>query len=70
MIIFINSESAKFCQIKLRIKRFIHKRKVVPFFCFTVYIATLWRQAQSLCELSRQRRYSPRVQFTKYLTTI
>jgi len=32
MIIFINNKSTKFCQITLRIKRFIHKRKVVPFF--------------------------------------
>ena len=31
MIIIINSKSTKFCQITLRIKRFIHKRKVVPF---------------------------------------
>ena len=32
MIIFINNKSTKFCQITLRIKRFIHKRKVIPFF--------------------------------------
>ena len=31
MIIIINSKSTKFCQITLHIKRFIHKRKVVPF---------------------------------------
>jgi len=38
MIIFVNDKSTKFCQITLHIKRFIHKRKVVPFFCRTVYI--------------------------------
>jgi len=38
MIIFINNNSTKFCQITLRIKRFIHKRKVVPIFCLKVYI--------------------------------
>jgi len=38
MIIFINNNSTKFCQITLRIKRFVHKRKVVPFFFLTVYI--------------------------------
>jgi len=32
MIIFVNIKNAKFCQITLRIKRFIHKRKAVPFF--------------------------------------
>jgi len=32
MIIFTNNKSTKFCQITLCIKRFIHKRKVVPFF--------------------------------------
>jgi len=32
MIMFINSENTKFCQSTLRTKRFIHKRKVVPFF--------------------------------------
>jgi len=32
MIIFINIKSNKFCQIALRIKRFIHERKVVSFF--------------------------------------
>jgi len=32
MIIFANDENTKFCQITLRIKRFIHKRKVVPFY--------------------------------------
>jgi len=38
MIIFINNNSTKFCQITLRIKRFLHKRKVIPFFWRTVYI--------------------------------
>jgi len=38
MIIFINNKSTKFCQITLHIERFIRKRKVVPFFCLTVYI--------------------------------
>ena len=37
MIIFINNKSTKFCQITLRIKRLIHRRKVVPFFYLTVY---------------------------------
>jgi len=32
MTIFINNKSTKFCQITLRVKRFIRKRKVVPFF--------------------------------------
>jgi len=32
MVIFINNKSTKFCQITLRIKRFIHKRNMVPFF--------------------------------------
>jgi len=31
MIIFVNSESTIFSRIRLRIKRFIHKRKVVHF---------------------------------------
>jgi len=31
MIIFINNNSTKFCQITLHIRRFIHKGKVVPF---------------------------------------
>ena len=38
MIIFIKNKSTKFCQTALRIKRFMHKRKVVPFFCLTMYI--------------------------------
>ena len=38
MIIFINKNSTKFCQITLCIKTFIHRRKVVPFFCLTVCI--------------------------------
>jgi len=38
MIIFMNSKSTKFCQIILRIKRFIHKRKVIPFLCLMVYL--------------------------------
>jgi len=45
MIIFINNKSAKNCQITLCIKKFIHKRKVVPFllpcgvdFQFTVHL--------------------------------
>jgi len=38
MILFINNESTKFCQTTLRIKRFIHKRKVVPFLLHGVYI--------------------------------
>jgi len=37
MITFVNNESTKFCQITLHIKRFIQKRKVVPFFCLPVY---------------------------------
>jgi len=33
MTIFINNKSTKYCQITMCIiKRFIHKRKVVPFF--------------------------------------
>jgi len=32
MIISINNKSTKFCQITLRIKRFIRIRKVVSFF--------------------------------------
>jgi len=36
ILIFINSKSTKFSQITLRVKRFIHKIKVVPFFCLTV----------------------------------
>ena len=39
MTIFINNKSTKFRQITLRIKRFIHKRKVIPFFCLSVYRA-------------------------------
>jgi len=35
MVIFTDNNSAKFCQITLRIKKFIHKRKLVPFFCLT-----------------------------------
>ena len=37
MIIFTNNKSTKFCLIALHINRFIHKRKVVPFFCLKVY---------------------------------
>ena len=37
MIILINNKNTKFCQITLRAKRFIRKRKVVPFFCLTVH---------------------------------
>jgi len=37
MIVFINNKIIKFCQIALHIKRFIHKRKMVPFFCLTVH---------------------------------
>ena len=36
MIIFGNNKSTKSRQIALRIKRFIHKRKVVNFFCLRV----------------------------------
>ena len=32
MIIFNNNKSTEFCQFTLRIKRFIHKRKVVNVF--------------------------------------
>jgi len=32
MIMFIYNKSTKFYQITLRIKRFVHERKVVPFF--------------------------------------
>jgi len=32
MITFINNINTKFCLMTLRIKRFIHKRKVVLFF--------------------------------------
>jgi len=32
MIIYINNKGTKFCQITLHNKRYIHKRKVVPFF--------------------------------------
>ena len=39
MITFINDKTINFCQITLRIKRFIHERKVVPFFCLMVYTA-------------------------------
>jgi len=38
MIVFVKNKSTRFCQITLRIKGFIHSRKVVPFFCVTVYI--------------------------------
>jgi len=31
MMIFINNMNTTFCQITLRMKTFIHKRKVVPF---------------------------------------
>ena len=36
MIIFIDNSSTKFCEISLRIKIFIRKRKVVLFFCLTM----------------------------------
>jgi len=36
MIVFTDSKSTKFCQITLRVKTFIRK-KVVHFFCLTVY---------------------------------
>jgi len=35
-IIFNNNKSTKYCQITLRVKKFNHERKVVPFFCLTV----------------------------------
>jgi len=45
MIIFINNKSTKFCQITLRIKRFIGKRKGVPFFLpHSVYRTTCYLQ--------------------------
>jgi len=40
MIIFTNNKTTNFCQITLRIKRIIHERQVVPFFCLTVYISS------------------------------
>jgi len=40
MIIFIINNSTKLCQITLRINKFIHKRKVVP---FLPHCATLGR---------------------------
>jgi len=36
MKIFISNKSTIFCQITLHIKRFIHKRKVVPFLPYSV----------------------------------
>ena len=38
MTIYTNNKSTKFYKDTLRTTRFIHKRKVVPFFCLTVYI--------------------------------
>jgi len=38
MAIFINNKSAKFCQITLHSKIFIHKRKVVLLFCLAAYV--------------------------------
>ena len=38
MVIFLNNKSTKFSQITFRIKRFTHKRKVVPFFCLTMLV--------------------------------
>ena len=40
MIIFTNDKSAKFCLITLCVKRFIHKRKVVPF----LFSAPWWQK--------------------------
>jgi len=56
MIIFINNKSAKFCQITLRTKRFIHK-KVVPFFCLTVlYFFTTSNRTEGEKLIFRSRR--------------
>jgi len=42
MIIFVNNKSTKFCQVTLHINKFIHKRKVVPFFLrYSVYAKLL-----------------------------
>ena len=38
MIIFVNNKTTKLCQITLRIKRYINKRKVFPFFCIVFMI--------------------------------
>jgi len=43
MIIFTDNKSAERYQITLRITEFMHKRKVVPFFCLTVNRRT-WRR--------------------------
>jgi len=43
MIIFTNDKSAKFCLITLCVKRFIHKRKVVPF----LFSAPWWQKKRN-----------------------
>jgi len=59
MTIFISIKSTKFWQFTLRIKRFIHKRKAVPFFCLTVYITVLISKCCRL--LCQYRNVNPRV---------
>jgi len=68
MTIFISIKSTKFWQFTLRIKRFIHKRKAVPFFCLTVYITVLiskccrllcqYRNVNPLSTTARSSAYS------------
>jgi len=55
MIIFSNNKSTKFCLIALHINRFIHKRKVVPFFCLKVY-ATRTEYIQNVFASKNVRR--------------
>jgi len=51
MIILINIKSTKFCQDRLGIKRFIHRRKVVPF--FLLHGGPVW--ARERCRISPPR---------------
>ena len=68
MLIFVSNKSTKFCQITLHIKRVIHKRKVVPFFCITAldwpsacwWSAGTWARAWRRASSVRHARIWPR----------
>jgi len=49
MIIFIKNKSTIFCRITLHIERFIHKRKVVPFYRAMLCIRSNSRGPVSVC---------------------
>jgi len=68
MIIFINNKSTKFCQITLHMKTFIHKRKLVPFFCLTVMYTGSDLLTRDPTRLGRWRFLN--LSLTVYITSI